>query len=508
MEKIGDNRRVAKNTLFLYFRTIITTLISLYTTRVVLDVLGVEDYGIYSVVGSFVLTFNFIGSNLQVVSQRFLSYELGKEGKNVKRVFSSVLTLHGLISLALLFIILVAGSFYVYDFLVVDEVRRETAFFAFVFSTLGFVLNIVFTPYNAALIAYERMTIFAYLGILEAVLKLVICYLLGISNLDKLLTYSLLLLLSNLVVRLINWLYCYIKIKETRGGFTKNIKAFKEMGAFFGWNGLGSIAVMLREQGIAMLYNYFFGPIVNAARAIASQIQNVTYSFVGNFGMALNPQITKLCAAKEYNKMNTLVMRGSRFSFFLMLVLSVPLSLNINQILELWLIEVPQMANIFAILSLVFFTLKALQSPISAAILATGKVRKYNICWGGLNLLIFPISWILFKFGLDSTTSYYVCIVVTFVVLFSMLQLYRELFGFSVSFYIKGTLIPCFIVTFISIIFSMLIGGMVLLDSYVMVLLRLFLQFTATAISIFFGGLSKIERNVIYEMAHTKLKMN
>ena len=471
----------------------------------VLDVLGVEDYGVFSVVGSFVLTFNFIGSNLQVVSQRFLSFELGKEKQNVKKVFSSVLTLHVVISVALFLIILVAGYYYVYDILVVDEARRDAAFYAFMFSTLGFALSIAFTPFNAALIAYERMTIFAYLGILEAVLKLVICYLLNISNMDKLVTYSLLLFLSNLIVRLINWLYCFVKLKETRVGFSKNMQTFKEMGAFFGWNGLGSIAVMLREQGVAMLYNFFFGPVVNAARSIASHIQNVTYSFVGNFGMALNPQITKLCAAKEYDKMNTLVMSGSKFSYFLMLIIAIPLCFNINPILNLWLVEVPMMANIFAVLSLVFFTLKALQTSISAAILATGKVKHYNIFWGGLNLLIFPLSWILFKLGFDSTASYYVCIVVTIAVLFSMLAIYKDLFGYSISFYMRTTLFPCSIATLISIITSSLIA-LIPGDTVLIVVAKLILQFSATLISILLLGMSRSERNSILEMVFTKLK--
>lgn len=501
----NNNKRIAKNTIFLYCRTALTMLISLYTSRVVLQVLGVSDYGIYGVVASLVSTFSIVSSNMNVASNRFLAYELGRNKEQVKSIFSSLLTIHLAVSLALLLIIEIVGTWYVFNMLNVPAGRTNAAFWAFQFSTLSFFLNLSTIPYNSSLIAFEKMDFFAFIGIAEALIKLAIVFAISYAvDVDKLILYSGLYFLSLLIVKCSCMMYCYKKIPNTRTLFSYRKDHILKLGKFLGWNGIGSLSVILREQGISLLSNFYFGTIINAARSLTTQIQQALSSFSGNFIVALNPQITKLCAARKYEEMNKLVDRGSRLSYFLMLFFSLPILINIPLILKLWLGEFPDYTISFVRLSLTFFTIKSLQAPLTIAILASGQVKKYNICYGVLNLLIFPISWLAFYMGCSPEASYIVCIIVTTMILLFMAKIYIDIFHFPIAAYIKNILLKCLFITALSFSVPILLKCM-LVENYITMLLNIFVSLISIVVWVMWLGVTDTERIKIMSLVKNKI---
>lgn len=502
-----NNKRLLKNTFFLYARTLFTMFVALYTSRIVLQVLGASDYGIYGVVASFVSTFSVVRSNLNVASNRFLSCEIGKTDGNIKEVFSTILTIHVLAALVIFVLIELIGCYYVFNWLNVPEDRITAAFWTFQFSTIGFFVILITIPYTASIISNEKMDCFAYIGILEAVMKLIICFLISETTSDKLIIYSFLYFLNLIIITVIEITYCLKKLPETRTLFLLNKSYLNSFSKFLGWNGIGSLSVMLREQGIALLYNYFFGPVINAAKSLTTQIQQAVSSFSGSFITALNPQITKLCAAKEYKEMDILVHRGARLSYYLMLFFSLPVIININEILSIWLGKVPDYTPSFVQLSLIFFTLKSLQATLTVAILASGQVRKYNLYWGGFNLLIFPLSLILFYVGCNPNTSFIICIIVTLLVQFSTFNIYSNIFNISYKTYITEVLIKIIIVTILSII-PPIILYCIMSKCLINTIFNILLTLCSVIISIYFGGVTKYERNRILSIIKDKIKCN
>ena len=482
MSQIQNNKKLLKNTILLYARTLFTMLIALFTSRVVLQVLGVSDYGIYGVVASFVSTFSVVRTNLNVASNRFLSYELGKENGNVKNVFSTILTIHFFSAIVVTVILELVGCYYVFYWLNVPEGRLDAAFWTFQFSTLGFFVYLLTIPYTASIIANEKMDCFAFVGIFEAIMKLLICYLLVNVTSDKLIVYSGLYLFTLLIVTAIEIVYCLIRFPESRVLFIFNKNYIKSFGKFLGWNAIGSLSVMLREQGVSLLYNFYFGPVVNAAKSITTQIQQAISSFSGSFITALNPQITKLC-----------VHRGARLSFYLMLFFSLPVIINIHEILNIWLVDVPDYTASFVRLSLVFFTLKSLQATLTVAILASGKVQKYNLYWGSLNLMIFPISMFLFYCGLNPNASFVVCIIITLLVQFFSFRIYKEIFHISYKDYynkvIKMVVVTSFTATIIPVALHI-----TLTDKIIYVFINILVSFCSVLISVLYIGMEKKER--------------
>lgn len=503
---VNNNKRLLKNTFFLYGRTLFTMLIALYTSRIVLQVLGASDYGIYGVVASFVSTFSVVRTNLNVASNRFLSCELGKNNGNIKKVFSTILTVHALAAIALIIIIELIGSYYVFNLLNVPAERINAAFWSFQFSTIGFFFVLITIPYTASIISNEKMDCFAYIGILEAIMKLVICYLITETTFDKLIFYSALYLLTLLIVTTIEIIYCLKRIPETRALFLIDKSYLYSFGKFLGWNGLGSLSVMLREQGVSLLYNYFFGPVINAAKSLTTQIQQAISSFSGSFITALNPQITKLCAAKQYYDMNILVHRGARLSYYLMLFFSLPVIININEILNIWLGEVPEYTTSFVQLSLVFFTLKSLQATLTVAILASGQVKSYNLYWGGLNILIFPVSLILFYIGFNPNSSFIVCIVVTLLVQISTFNIYKKIFNFGYKEYVKDVIVRILCVTILSSIIPIILYYF--MDKcFFNTIFNILITLACVAMSVFSFGISKNEKEKIILFIKEKIRV-
>ncbi len=503
----SNKKLVVKNTLALYFRMGVTMVIALFTSREVLRILGVENYGIFGVVGALVSTFSVFSSNLRAASQRFLSFELGRNDGDFKRIFSVLLGLHLIAAIVLLIIIEFIGSYYIFHYLNVPEKRLNAAFWAFTFSTISFCIKLVTVPYNSAIISNEKFKFYALIGILETLFKLIILYLLFLSSSDRLIVYSFLFMLSGITINIVTLIYSITNFNGCKTFISFDKKITKEIGKFLGWNGLGTLAFILREQGVALLFNYFFGPIVNAAYSLTNQVRNAVTSFSKNFIVALNPQITKLCAAKNFKDMSELIHLGSKISYLFMLILCLPVILNIDYILNLWLDKVPAYATSFICLSLTFETFKSLQSPLSTAILASGKVKKYNLYWGGINLSIFPLSLILFKIGFNPNYSYVVSIICSFFILFAMMKLYKAYFNISYKTYFSTVINYCLRTTIVSLTLNAILMYYHPSSSIIEFMINIMVNFLLTGIIIYFLGLNRLEKSKIILIVKEKINL-
>lgn len=400
-EPQSNNKQIAKNAAALYFRMIITMLVGLYTSRIILQALGVEDFGIYNVVGGFVSMFSLISGSLQGAVSRFLTYELGTRNHDkLKKVFST--SMFVMIGLSIIIVIATEtfGLWYLYNKMVIPTDRFEAAFWCFQISVVAFVLQLVSTPYSSSIISHEKMGVYAYMSILDAVLKLVICYAVMVSPIDRLIFYAILLLLVNVIDQAIYWIYCKRAFAECtlQAIFEKDL--FKQMFGFAGWSFIGSSAAVLRSQGANLILNWAGGPVLNAANGIANTICSVVNGFVSNFTQAFNPQITKRYAASEYKSLMQLIIYGSKFSYYLLYLLALPVMLNAHFIFEIWLGVVPEHTVLFTRWIFVFLLAEAVSRPIITAKNATGEIRNYQLVVGGILLLMLPLSYVGLELGL------------------------------------------------------------------------------------------------------------
>ena len=392
------NKRIAKNTLFLYFRMLLTMIISLFTSRVILKNLGVEDYGIYNVVGGVITMLNFITNSLSGAESRFITFELGKgDIEKLKSTFSAII----FINYGLAFLILLLGEtiglWFVQNKLVIPEDRVVASLWVYQCSIITAIISILSTPYNSLIISHEKMSVFAYISIIEVVLKLVIVYFLMLSPYDKLVVYSILLLCVQLFIRFIYTKYSSRYFEESRVRPTWNAGLFKEIGSYSLWTMNGNLAIVGYTQGINILLNMFFGPLVNAARGIAVQVQTAALTFVQNFLVAINPQIIKSCAVEDYSYMHKLVIAASKYGFFLMLIIAFPLIVLVDPILKLWLGSVPEYTTTFVLIMLYASLLSPLSRTLVTAINATGNIKKFQIFEGTSLLMVVPIAYVMLK---------------------------------------------------------------------------------------------------------------
>lgn len=495
MSSVSDNsKRIAKNTVFLYLRMLFVMAISLFTSRVIINALGVEDYGIQNVVGGFVSMFSLISSTMYSTISRFMTYELGRgDLDRLKKVFSTSMNIQILMAILIVVLAESIGIWFLNYKMNIPESRLSAANWVFQFSLLSFVISITSAPYYAAIISHEKMSDYAIFSILEAVMKLIIVYLLFVSPIDKLVLYSVLLFLVSFTMRLIYGVYCGRKFVECKYHIVIDKGILKEMGSFAGWNYLGAIAFILRGQGINLLLNLFFGVTVNAARGIASQIESAVSQFVGSFTMALNPQITKNYAQNKIDYMQKLVCKGGKYSFFLMLLITIPLVIEAPIVLKIWLNNVPEYTILFMRLTLLIMLADAFTNPITTAILATGKVKKFSILLSSIMIAIFPVSYIVFKLGGAAYSAYLVWGFAVVVRMIFQLPILKKLTGFSISVFIRDAIVPCGVVLAVSLIVPIIIVR--LIDSgIVRFSLLLFSSLLWTLLVAFFGGLTKDER--------------
>ena len=441
------NKRIAKNSFYLYIRLLLMMAITLYTSRVVLDCLGEDDYGIYNVVGGVVAMFAFIQNSLIIAIQRFITFELGTGNKDrLHKIFSTSVNIQFIIALIILVLTETIGLWFLNTKMSIPEGRMDAANFVLQCSIITTMISLIIVPYNATIIAHEHMDVFAYFSIIEAILKLSIAYLLYISQFDKLKIYVILLLLVTVLMQFIYSSYCRRKFEEAhfRFGLDKNL--FKEMASFAGWSFIGNTSTMLNTHGVNMLINVFFGVKVNAARAIAIQVESGLQQFVNGFTTAINPQITKSYASNELSDLYLLICRGSKFSFFIMLFMAVPIIVESDTILSLWLKEVPAYTSIFLKLVVIYTLITSLANSMVTGILATGNIKRYQIEMNIVSILIFPLSWIAYDLGAPAYMTYIIAIIIMFLLTFIRLKELRRLMNFPVKIYLSQYMTVMFIV--------------------------------------------------------------
>lgn len=494
-----NTKRIAKNTLVLYVRTLFTMLVSLYTSRVILNTLGVSDFGIINVVGGVVGMFSVISGSLASSISRFITFELGHGDFNkLKQIFSTSVNIQIGISLIIVILAECIGVWFINHKLNIPESRLIAANWVFQCSLLSFVIGLISVPYNACIIAHERMSAFAYISILETILKLVIVYMLFISPYDKLISYSILFVIVAMIIRLIYGWYCHNHFAECHYKFVYDKSLIKEMSGFAGWSFFGNGAYMLNTQGVDMLINIFFGVTLNAAKGVASQVQNAVMQFVGNFTVALNPQITKSYASGDREYMNKLVCRGARFSYFLLLIFTVPIVCEADYILNLWLKTVPEYAPIFLRLMLFGTLMTLLGGTMYTAILATGKIRKYQLAVTIVGCLVFPLTWLAFRIGLPPETTYYIYIVIYFLLVFVRLYIAKGLLNFPVQLYLFDVVFRVVIVSVVAFILPLIVIRY-LEPSFLRLCVSCIIGLCSSLLTINILGLEKSEREMLYK---------
>lgn len=439
-----NNKRIAKNTLLLYLRMLFMMGISLYTSRVILNTLGVEDYGIYNVVGGIVAMFGFINGSMSAATQRYITFSLGKGNKEqLQKVFSTTLQIHAIIAAILILLGEFVGLWFLYNKMQIPPERLNAAFWVLQCSIVDTAIMILSVPYNSDIVAHEKMSVFAYISILEAVLKLLIVFLLLIFSFDKLILYAILLLVVQIMIRFCYSFYCNRNFDETRYRQVWDKQLFKEMTGFASWNLFGNLAAALFGQGLNLLLNIFFGPLVNAARGIAVQVQMAVAQFSLNFQTAINPQITKNYATGNLKEMHKLIYRSTKFTFYVLLLIVFPLFMEAEFVLKIWLKNIPQWTVIFVKFSLFLVILDALVNPLMISASATGKIKFYQTVIGSILLSIVPISYIILKFGAPPYFVYIVQLIVYLIAFSVRLQILKGLIKISIANYIKYALFPC-----------------------------------------------------------------
>lgn len=436
-----NNKRIAKNTLLLYTRMLLTMAVSLFTVRIILNTLGTVDYGLYNVVGGIVTMFSFFSGTMASAAQRFFAYELGKQNYDqLKKTFSMTMSIYIIIGCLILVLAETIGLWFLNNKMTIPVDRLNAAHWVYQFSILAFMMTMFTIPYNAIIIAHENMKVYAWVSIVEVTLKLIIVYILILFDNDKLKLYSILMFSVTTIVTFIYRTYCKKKYVECQYVITWDDQLFRSILSFSGWNLFGSMATIFQNQGINILLNVFFNPVINAARGIAFQINTAVNQFVINFSTAVNPQITKYYAIDEKENMFDLVIKSSKLAFYLMCILTMPLLLDTKFVLTLWLKDIPNYSIIFTKLVIISTLIDSLSGPLVTSALATGKIKIYQIVVGGVRLLNLPVSYIFLKQGFPPDVTMKIAIVVSVVNLFIRLVMLNRMIDFPISKYINQVL--------------------------------------------------------------------
>ncbi|WP_323668402.1 oligosaccharide flippase family protein [Aliarcobacter butzleri] len=499
-------KRIAKNTIFLYFRMIIIMAVSFYTIRVVLDTLGITDFGLYELVASFVAIMVFLNGTLTSGTQRFLTFEIGKNNLvKLKQTFSIAILIH--ISLAL-FILIVGetiGLWFLYEKMNIPADRFDAAFWAYQFAIFSTMITIMQVPYNALIIAHERMHIFAYISILEAGLKLLIVYLLLLSSYDKLISYAILIFLVSISIAFIYRTYVIKNYQESYFEFSFDKDIVKSMVHFSGWNIFGTLGSLLSTQGINIILNIFFGPIAVAARAISMQVSGGLSQFVNGFQQAVTPQITKLYASNQIEEMNKLLYQNSKYAFLLLWLIAFPVIMQTEYILNLWLVEVPKNTVIFCQIIIAHSLIMSLNRPYVMAIHATGNMKQTNVTAGTLLILVLPISYLLLDNGFSIITPLIIYMIATLLCFIIELYYLKKWINVSVISLFKNTLFPVSIISIISIIPVYLIINLYENSFIKFLFVTFFSMFIVFALS-YLIALDKEEKAKLKTMIKNKIK--
>ena len=457
MEELASNKRIAKNTLYMYIRMVAIMLVSLYTSRLILDILGVSDFGVYTVIGGIVSIFSLLNGALSAGSSRFITYALGKgEPIALKKTFSASFSIHTAMAVVVFILAETIGLWYVNSVLVVPGGRLGAANWIYQFSIVSCMLSVTQVPYTAAIIAHERMTIYARVGLVEAIFKLTIVWILMFTdNVDNLILNGALLMTWSIGSQLYYRYYCIKHFAECKLVYVKEREYYKSMLSFSLWDIIGTACSSGYSQVLNLMMNFFFGVVVNAAKGIVTMVDTAIQQFSNGFMTAVNPQLVKLYANKKYVEMVKLINRSSKYAGILLCTLYIPVFIKADCLLELWLKEVPEYSGLFLRCMIMACVVRATAKPVVLAVHATGNIKNLNIYAGGTSLFLnLPVTLLLYKMGYPPQICFYVSLCVNIICSFiELLILRKQVALFSIKRYCREVYAVCFGVEFVSFLF-------------------------------------------------------
>lgn len=506
---ISANKTIAKNTLFLYGRMLFNLVVSLYTSRVVLQMLGVNDYGVYQVVAGVVSLFTFVTGSLAGATSRFLSYELGRGDLNkLSRTFAATLNVHIYMAIILFAICETIGLWFINYKLNIPEERMFSGNVVYQCSILMTILSLLQAPYNASIIAHEKMQVFAYVGILDTILKLIACYLLYIAPLDRLESYGLILLLFTFIINCIYYLYCKRSFLECHFRWNSDWTIAKPILVFSGWQLFGDFSLVAKNQGINFILNIFFGVAVNAACGFANTVYGAIVGFANNFLISIRPAIIKSYSQNNFKRMNELIVLASKFAFSLMLILTVPFVLNSEYILTLWLKTPPEYTAILCQYTLSILLIAVIYAPVQYAIIATGDIRFLSLFHGIALLAVLPVSYLFLSLGYSPEVPFIITLIEEGIVcsLFPYI-LKRKIVDFDMYGYYKNAIVPCFITLAMTYIIMSFVHLRVMREaSFLNFLIDVLSSTIIIIILVYFIVLSKNEKDKLKTMTLKLIK--
>ena len=501
--EISNNKRIAKNTLMLYARTFITIIVSLYTSRIILQTLGETDFGIYNIVGGVVVLFNFVQNAMTSAVQRFLNVEMSKkDNHSVNKLFNTSIIIHIMLVFVFLIFAETIGVWFIRNILNIPDGKETIVMYVFQLSILTTCINILRTPYNAMIIANEEMGFFAYTSIIESGLKLTIAFLIIIFN-DKLIAYSSLIALTAIIMLILYYLYTSIKYKAVKLKFHWDKELIKKITSFAGWSCFGSIADLGYMQGTNIILNIFHGVTLNTVVGITTQIKSAVYTLFSNFQMAARPQVVKLYAQNEYELYSELTFRLSKFSFFLILFVAIPLYLNIEYILSLWLVNIPKFTIQFAKLTIIFALIDSLHGPLWTCMQASGELKRQQLSVSLILLLNLPFTYIAFFYGSPPATLLIIQIILCIIALFARIYFSKIDANISPYEYYKKVIIPIIIVFLLCPITPIIIGQH--FSGFLKLITTTISSCLISSIIIFMFGINPTERKGIISFIKNKL---
>lgn len=504
----NNNKRIAKNTVYLYFRMMVTVLVSLYTSRVILKTLGVSDFGVYNVMGGIIGMLGYVNSLLAGGTSRFLTIGLGKNNMpRLKMIFTTSFTLC-LASAALILLLgETIGLWFVNTQLNIDPARMEAANWVYQCALFSSALIVVQTVFTASIISHEKMSIYAYMSILDVVFKLGIVFMLLWFDFDKLKLYALLMFFVNTIVFIVYYLYCKLRFEEISTKIALNKELFKEMFSYSSWNMIGGFSGVLNNYGINILLNIFFGTIVNASRGVALQVNNLVQQFYSNFQMASQPQIMKYYAQGKIAEMSHLIVNNSKYCSLILLCPIIPIFIYVDKLLYIWLGQVPEYSSSFVRITLIYTFLCSLDAPVGMGIHAVGKMKLPNCTTAIVNFLNFPIVYLVIKLGANPIVSYSFTLTALPINICIDLLILRTYTGFSVMTFVRKALFPIGYITLIGVIVPVVISY-ILPDTIIMTILKCIISALYVAVVIFVLGLTKRMKNKILIKMKLKYEIN
>ena len=459
----ANSNRIAKNTFVLYVRMLFLMALGLYTSRVILQTLGVEDFGIYNVVGGVVSLFSVLSGSLSAAISRYITFELGKSNYDrLNKIFCVSINIQLILGILIIVIVEIIGVWFMNNVMDIQSARLGAANWVLQISLFTFIINLINVPYNALIVAHERMSAFAYISILEGMGRLLIALLIGSAPFDRLIFYAFLMCLLSICIRLIYQVYCRRKFKESKYKIVHDNNLLKEIFGFAGWNFLGSSSGLLANHGLNLLMNVFFGVVANASRGVANQVDHVAHNFVSSFMTALNPQITKAYARGDYEYMHGLMCKGAKYSYFIMMIIVLPIMIETDLVLNLWLTVVPDFSVIFLRWTLIISLTYVLSNTLITAMLATGKIKKYQIIISSISYSILPLTYIFFHYGFSPYYGYIVVFLAYLIELFVRIKLLNQMVGLSMRRFCVEVILNVFIVTILSSIIPFLLYHLLL----------------------------------------------